>query len=270
MKKIILLSLLSFFMLGCEEVVQVDLKTEKPRLVIDASINWKKGTLGNEQSIKLSTTTGFYSTEIPKVSNAVITVTDSQNHVFNFVEGTVLGTYKCTDFMAVLNETYTLKIISGGQTYTATEKLYPVATINKIEQELQNNFGKKSYQFKTFYNDPSGAENYYLYKYSDNIAQTFYYVDKDEFFDGNLFFSIFQNDKIKANDTANITHFGISKTYYNYMNIVLDIAGNSGGGPFQSPPVTVKGNIVNQTDAANYALGYFRLSETDTISLLVQ
>jgi hypothetical protein len=109
-----------------------------------------------------------------------------------------------------------------------------------------------------------------MYKYSDNISQTFYYVDKDEFFNGNLFFSVYRNEKVKVNDTVNITHFGISKTYYNYMNIVLDIAGNSGGGPFQSPPVSVKGNIINQTDAANYALGYFRLSETDTISLLVQ
>ncbi len=269
MKKI-LLSILSLFLLSCEDVIDVDLNTEKPRLVIDASINWKKGTLGNEQVIKLSTTTGFYDTEIPKVSNAVVTVTDSQNRVFNFVEGTTLGTYKCTDFMAVLNETYALKITSGGQTYIATEKLYPVASINKIEQEIQNDFAGKSYQFKTFYNDPSGVENYYMYKYADNISQTFYYVDKDEFFNGNLFFSVYRNEKVKVNDTVNITHFGISKTYYNYMNIVLDIAGNSGGGPFQSPPVSVKGNIINQTDAANYALGYFRLSETDTISLLVQ
>ena len=30
----------SFFLHSCEEVIDVDLKTEKPRLVVDAGINW--------------------------------------------------------------------------------------------------------------------------------------------------------------------------------------------------------------------------------------
>ncbi|MBL7712163.1 MAG: hypothetical protein JNL13_06860, partial [Chitinophagaceae bacterium] len=47
-------------LLSCTKVVVVDLKTAEPKLVVDASIDWVKGTPGHEQQIKLSTTTGYY------------------------------------------------------------------------------------------------------------------------------------------------------------------------------------------------------------------
>jgi hypothetical protein len=54
------------------------------------------------------------------------------------------------------------------------------------------------------------------------------------------------------------------------MNILLSVAGNTGGSPFQSPPATVRGNIINTTNFDNYALGYFRLSETDSASYVIE
>ncbi len=81
---IIVLFLLSFTFNSCEEVVDINLKTAAPKLVIDATINWKKGTLGNEQKIKLTTTTDFYSTEVPVVSDAIILIKNSTNTIFDF------------------------------------------------------------------------------------------------------------------------------------------------------------------------------------------
>ncbi len=54
------------------------------------------------------------------------------------------------------------------------------------------------------------------------------------------------------------------------MNILLDIAGSSGGGPFQTPPATVRGNIKNETNFDNYPLGYFRISEADVINYTIK
>jgi hypothetical protein len=54
------------------------------------------------------------------------------------------------------------------------------------------------------------------------------------------------------------------------MSILLSIAGNNGGGPFQSPPATVRGNIINTTNPSNYALGYFSLSEMDTKNYTIE
>ena len=98
--------------------------------------------------------------------------------------------------------------------------------------------------------------------YSNQLKSN-YYVDQDELINGNEFFSISQNDALKKDDTIEVSHFGISKAYYNYMSVLVSIAGNDSGGPFQSPPATVRGNIINTTDSTNYPLGYFSLSEVD-------
>lgn len=47
---------------------------------------------------------------------------------------------------------------------------------------------------------------------------------------------------------------GISEPFYNYLYILRSQGGNNGGGPFQSQPATVKGNVVNQTNPENYPL----------------
>lgn len=76
MKKINILIVIiaAIFLNSCEDVVTVDLKTDAPKLVIEASINWDKGTTGQEQKIKLTTTTSYYSDEIPKVSGALVSI----------------------------------------------------------------------------------------------------------------------------------------------------------------------------------------------------
>ena len=76
LQKIIILAVglsVGLFVTGCEKAINVPLKTASPRLVIDASIDWVKNTSGNDQKILLSTTTGYYSSEFPSVSGAVVT-----------------------------------------------------------------------------------------------------------------------------------------------------------------------------------------------------
>lgn len=273
MKKIafFLLILIAVLTSSCEDVVAVDLNTAAPKLVITAAINWKKGTSGNQQKITLTTTSGFYSNEIPKVSQATVYIKNSSNTIFNFIESAVKGEYICSDFIPVLNQTYTLTVISKGATYTATEPLKSVAPITELIQNNQGGFTGNKIEIKTFYMDPANETNYYLYKYSySNQAKSNFYVDQDEFFNGNKFFSISQNDELRIGDKIEITHYGISKSYYNYMSVLVSIAGNNGGEPFQSPPATVRGNIINTTNSANYPLGYFSLSEVDIKNYTVE
>lgn len=273
MKKttIILLVLFTIIFSACEDIVQVDLKTSQPKLVIEASIYWIKGTPGNSQLIKLSTTTDYFSNTIPKISGAKVSIKNSSNTVFEFEESTTKGSYICTDFIPVLNETYTLTVISNGQTYTASETLKPVAPITRIVQNSQGGITGKDIEIKAYFNDPANTDNYYLYRYLySNQINSSYYTDEDKFYQGNEFFSVSQNDKLKVGDTLEISHYSISKKYYNYMSVLISITGNSNGGPFQSPPATVRGNIINTTNFDDYALGYFSLSEVDTKSYAVK
>ena len=125
----------SLFFTSCEEVVDVDLDTAPPKLVIEAAITWEKGTSGKQQVIRLTSTTGYFEDVIPAVSNAVIYVTNSKNQKFNFVEFNNTGSYICPNFKPEINEEYTLTVINKGNTYTASETLKSVAPITRIEQK---------------------------------------------------------------------------------------------------------------------------------------
>ena len=52
--------LISITYLSCQDVSDVDVPEEPPRLVIESSIDWEKGTTGSEQIIKLSTSTPYF------------------------------------------------------------------------------------------------------------------------------------------------------------------------------------------------------------------
>lgn len=266
---LILITLLTF---GCEKVVDVNLDTAPPKLVVDASIQWIKGTTGNQQKIKLTTTTAYYNTVVPVVSGATVFITNSSNVVFNFVETGNSGEYLCNNFQPAIGETYTLTVVYNGQTFNAIETMKAVPDIeNTIEQNNHGGFAGDEVEIKFFYQDNGAENNFYMIGFKPN-TEPFpdYTVLEDRFFQGNQMFGLYANKDLKAGDIINIKLYGISQQYYNYMNVLLSVAGSVGGGPFQSPPATVRGNIVNQADENNFALGYFNLSQVDTVDYTVQ
>ena len=54
------------------------------------------------------------------------------------------------------------------------------------------------------------------------------------------------------------------------MNKLLSIAGSGNGSPFATPPATLRGNIVNRSNEANYPLGFFSISEIDKLDYIVE
>jgi hypothetical protein len=269
--KTILVLIGLFVVSSCEKVVDIDLNTMEPKLVIDAAIKWQKGTLGTVQTIKLSKTTSYYDTQIPTVSGATIFITDAANNVFNFVESNVAGSYVCSNFTPVLNRNYTLTVNSNGSTYTATETLKPVPQIDRIEQINNVGFTGDATEIKTYYTDNGSTQDYYLFKFKPTYtAIPIYFAQEDISFQGNQIFGLYRSDKLEAGQNFEVTLTGISRQYYNYMRILISIAGNNNGGsPFQSPSATVRGNIINTTNEANYPLGYFSLSEQDYRNYIV-
>lgn len=263
---------IALFTFGCEKVVDLDLDTAPPKLVVDASIQWVKGTSGNEQKIKLTTTAPYYDNNVPAVSGATVFITNSTNVVFDFLETGNTGEYLCNDFQPVIGETYTLTVVYNGQTFTATETLTEVPDIEAlIEQNNEGGFTGDEIEIKFFYQDNGAEDNFYMIGIkTDYKPFPEYGVLEDRFFQGNLMFGLYSNEDLKPGDLINIKLYGISQQYYNYMNVLLAVAGGNGGGPFQSPPATVRGNVVNQADENNFALGYFNLSQVDTLDYTIQ
>jgi hypothetical protein len=274
LQKIIILIVglsVGLFVTGCEKAINEPLKTASPRLVIDASIDWIKNTAGNEQKIVLSTTTGYYSPDFPRVSGALITVTNSSNTVFNFVETPGTGQYICHNFLPVIGQTYNLKIVLNGETYTASETFTPVPKIeDNIDQNDKGGEMGDEIEVTFSYKDNASQENFYL----NSIKQPHspfpeLEVEDDEHTNGNLMQESFSHEKLKAGDQVDFKLYGISKSYYNYMYKLILATGNDGN-PFPTTPSAVRGNIINKTNNNNYAFGYFRLAEVDTKSYTIK
>ncbi len=269
----ILLILFTLSQLSCEDTIDVDLNDENPKLVIDAVIKWPKGTTGENQTIKLTKTSNFYNNEVPPASGAIVTVTNSSNVVFTFIEDANTGVYNCTNFVPVINETYTLHIIYEGQTYTATDKLYATPAIQYTQQTNLPPIdgGEEIVQIKFFFQDNGAEDNFYLVGVQNpNYVTPDYGVISDEFFQGNLMFGFYANDNLKPGQNLKLYLQGVSNPYFNYMNKLIAISGTNNGNPFATPPATLRGNITNQTNKDNYPLGYFSLGETDSRDYLIQ
>jgi len=256
------------FFSSCEDVVNLDLETGEAKLVVDAEIIWKKGTAGNEQVIKISKMAPYYNNTTPKVSGAQVRIENNGGDIFTFNE-TEPGIYVCTNFVPVLNADYKLFVTAEGQSFTATEKLTSVTPIDKVEQALVPDFGGEDVIELTFYyKDPADQANFYLTDYqSEFLLFPEYELTDDELFNGNDISTRFSDEDMKPGNIVEITHRGISKGFYNYMKLILEVYD---GNPFSVPPGNIRGNIVNTGDANNFALGYFRLCESDHVSYVVK
>ena len=263
MKKLIYIVLL-VFAYSCEDVIDLELPTSEPKLVIDASIDWLKDTSGNEQTIKLSLTAPFFDVEIPPANDASVTITDSNNTIFNFVEEENTGIYVNNTFIPEINGEYNLTVIYNGETYVGTETLKPVSEITRVEQNLEGGFSGEETEIKAFFNDPGDEENYYFFEFTPSLPVTpTLDTFKDEFVNGNEIFGLYIEEDLGPGQSVIIRNYGVSERFYEFMFILLQQIDDGGGGPFETQPATVRGNCINQTNPDNFPLGYFRLSEVD-------
>lgn len=263
---------LSTLFYSCEKVIDVDLENSEPKLVIDAIIKQQLGTTGAEQVIKLSLTNDFYTNEILPANGATVNITNSSSDSFNFIEDGTTGNYICTNFVPSIGENYTLTVIYNGEIYTATNALIATPPIINVEQEtVPDPAGEDLIQIKYFFQDDGNEDNYYILGVKNPNKQfPEFGVVSDEFFQGNVMFGFYGSSETEPGITLTLNVQGVTLGYHNYMNILTSIAGSGGGNPFATPPATLRGNIINQTNEENYPLGYFHLSEIDEIDYLVQ
>jgi len=270
MKKILFFIVL-FGLASCEDVIDVDLPQAEPKLIIDASINWLKGTSGNSQAIKLSLSAPYFDAAVPPAIGAQVKITNSQNDEFVFTEDGSTGIYINNGFIPIIDETYQLTIIYKDETFTGVETLKSVSPITRVEQEKTGGFLGEDYEIKAFTEDPIDEDNYYLIEFANDIPTLpTLEVFKDEFVNGNEVFAYFSDEDLEVGDEIKIRSYGTSEHFYEFMFILLQQTSDDGGGPFETQPATVRGNCINTSNKENFPLGYFRLSEVDEFVYKIQ
>ncbi len=258
-----------FSFTACEDVVKVDLEDAEPRLVVDAAIKWEKQTYGNEQFIYLSRSGGFYADELEKVSDAEIHIENSNGDIFIFEE-TEAGTYKTSTFIPEIGMEYRLEISVDGKTYTATEIMTPIVPIEFVYQNNEGGFFGDNIEIEITFLDPEEEENFYLFTFDDpNFAYPEFNIFDDGFTNGNQISATYSDDELEPGDVIDIEMLGISESYYNFLDILLDQIGSSGG-PFATQPATVRGNIKNTENPDELIFGYFSLSEMNQREFIIE
>ncbi|MEE1963400.1 DUF4249 family protein [Allomuricauda taeanensis] len=267
-KKIILVIIVIAFA-SCVDVVDVEVQNGPTRLVVEASLDWEKGTAGNQQTIRLSESTPFFNTgTIIEVTGASVVVTnDTSGDVFVFADQGN-GEYLSTTFEPVLAQSYTLRIEHNGDVYTATETMTPVTDITDIFQNREEGFNDEELEVHIVFTDPEEEGNNYLFRFQrEGDLLPGLEVGEDRFLNGNeidWWYEIEEDedehiDPFQPGDILHIEMYGISRPYYDYIKILVEQLG--GTGLFESTPVTVRGNCINETHPENYAYGYFRLTQ---------
>lgn len=264
---------------SCEDVIDVAVPTAAPRLVVEASLDWEKGSIGNNQTIKLKTSTPYFDTTTNNiVTGATVKVTNNNSGAeFTFTDQND-GTYTTSVFIPVVNDTYTLEIVYNGENYQASETLKSVSDINRITQSLEGGFDDEVLDVTLFWDDPADEENYYLVRVLE-VGDLFPFLEEisDEFINGNEIDDFFEKDddaddpteEFNPGDTVDISLYGISERYHNYMQLLIEQY-DSGGDPFSSVAAEIRGNCINTTTTDNYAFGYFRLTQVVKASYTFQ
>lgn len=264
-KQLILVIGLGLLTTACEEVIQLDLPTETPRLTVDASLQMTPNeTL--TQWVELSLSGGFYQEQNPIISDASVQLIDLRNNqTIEFVYDPVLENYRM-DFTPSFNTDYRLRVVYDNETYESTiEQLMHAVPIQNLEQGDNSLFAGDEKEVIISYTDSAERDDFYLFDFG---LQKFL-ATKDEFYQGNLFtFSHFY-EELQTGDVALIKIMGIDERHFNFMTILIDQT-EDGGNPFSSTPSTVRGNLSNLTNPDHYPMGYFRLSETYSASLILE
>ncbi|RIV45840.1 DUF4249 family protein [Flagellimonas pelagia] len=268
LKKIILPVIIIAFA-SCEDVVDVEVQEGPKRLVVEASLDWEKGTEGNIQTIRLRESTPFFNTDTDTgVIGASVVVTNNSSGDSYIFADQGNGEYLTTNFEPVLEQTYSLRIEYNGEVYTATETMTPVTDITRVFQDREDGFDDEVLEVHVVFTDPEEEGNNYLLKFQrEGDLLPDLEEGEDEFVNGNEIDWWYEIEKdedthtepFKPGDVVNIEMHGISRAYYDYIKILISQLG--GVGLFESTPVAVKGNCINNTNPDNYAFGYFRLTQ---------
>lgn len=279
--------LLGALMFSCQDVIEVDLPTEEPRLIVDALVRVDTTQAFTEVIVKVSETSSFFES-IPPANLRQITLSNL-DLPGGGIDPPVLeeeipgsGIYsKVFDTNYLTEGRLFLQIDFEDKFFVASAEFVPTVPFDSLVQGDEILFDEDDTEVIVTFTDNGEREDFYLFDFDFGN----YLVTDDKFYQGQQFeFSYFydgQDDKLSPGDEVNISIMGVDEDFFNYMNQLI-LATEEDFGPFDVPSVTVRGNIINATDidnidnfdnvenANNFALGYFAVVQEYRETLTIE
>lgn len=291
MKKMLLLFLILFNLISCEDVIDVETPTDAPRLIVDALIRVNESKPLTNAKVNVGISSSFFD-EIPpaKLDRIIITNIDKPNtpskpNQLQLFETTPGQYERLIDTSFFTEGRLVLYIEYDGKIFAANTAYVPSAPITSLIQGDQTLFEGNETEIIVRFNDIPNRDDYYLLDFDFSE----YLVTEDLFYKGRSFeFSYFYDNAVDTGTEINVSLLGVNSSFYNYMNLLINqSSGNQG--PFQIPVATVRGNILNITDVdtntidfsdldqyndqintKDFALGYFAVSQFYVASITIE
>ena len=264
----LLLSLLMFF--GCEDVIEIEVSSGESKLIIDAifEVYHNHTPVTANTVVKLRESTNYFDDEIPAITNpATVLLKDLTNDIdIIFEDNNSDGNFlPVNPFIPIENVDYELNIFYNEDLYQSQSQLITTTGFSEVYQGNSTLFTGEEIEVNVSFIDDVNTENNYLFNFSNDL----FLPIQDRFFNGSTYnFSFFyQEDEVEIPSTVLIKMSGVTKEYLTYFNVLISQSGQQAGGPFETIPSSLLGNIVNTTNNKNFPLGYFHISETDTYNL---
>jgi len=257
--------LIFFFFLfcGCQKVISVHLDSGATQYVIEGVVTDQPGG----SSVSISQTKDFSGNNtFAGVSGAAVTI--SCGGASYLLTESSSGVYTCNGLTGVPGNTYSMTVVLGGHTFTASSTMpNPVVGIDSLYVRTGVLTDKR--YVTVVYSDPAGIPNYYRWvQYVNGRKEKTNFFGNDEFTDGltiraQLDFNNDTNDPnrdIKTGDSVRIDMINIDSAVYQYWFALQQNADGSGQ---SASPANPTGNI------AGGCLGYFSAQGVRTRELVV-
>lgn len=255
---------LCILLASCEDIIEVELDSIPPRMVIEGIIN----DLDPEVQIKLSTTSDYFKPgENPAVRDAFVTITDEYGNITAFEE-TDPGTFTSNTLAVIANTTYTLEVQTTEEFYQAVCTFPEKVNIDSLSYEpapAYMDFEENAYQVSCYLQDPGQIKNYYrmkAYVKGDEISgNQSKVVFNDDFVDGNVITLPWEQEGFFPMDTVVVELQTLDLATYDYYRTLFSILDEGLGNPNPANP---------ETNLSNDALGYFGAFTISRDTIVIQ
>jgi uncharacterized protein DUF4249 len=236
MKKIalnLLLITLTLFA-ACTKVINIDLNSANPNLVVDAEITDQHGPY----TVNLTKTVNFSDDNVfPTVSGATIIITDNAGNSEALTD-VGSGNYVTSHLQGVDGRTYSISITSNGKTYSAVSIMPTGVPLDSVIADTSSHrgggFGGStttntvvSVSVHAVFTDPKGITNYYrLIEYVNGVPNyNNITIISDQGQDGSqITESVARRDtSIHAGDTINVVLESIDANVYEYYRTLKQV-----------------------------------------------
>lgn len=298
-KRLFLLGIMWVALVGCEDVIEVEVPMEEPRLVVDGLLRVDTTQTYVPVEVRLTQTAGFFD-EIQPVTDAdqVIIILQTLDEdglpadtgtrsLTQLEEGS--GVYvpdpsfdadqRLLVSTVVENDIlFTLVVSWRGRRYAAQTKYVTSVAIDELRLGDGTLFGEDETELIVRFTDNPDRDNFYVFDFGFGN----FLASEDTFYKGQEFeFSYFYDEDFEPGTELEVGLLGADRTFFNYMDLLIEQTEGQQG-PFQTPVATVRGNVFDVTDLDNienvdnaaqpevFPLGYFAIVQEFTERITIE